>query len=75
MEKRPPSDDLLHGIALRCRSTLVCDEARSAVKEASPRGWKKLHDLAQSETDSKNLAEMLKRLNVMLSRQEMRSRA
>ena len=49
------------------------DEERSAVKEAQPpRGWRKLHDLAQSETDSKNLAEMLKRLNVMLSRQEMK---
>ena len=43
------------------------------MKEAQPpRGWKKLHDLAQSETDSKSLAGMVMRLNVMLSRQEMK---
>jgi hypothetical protein len=43
------------------------------VKEAQPpRGWKKLHDLAQSETDSKNLAGIVMRLNFMLSRQEMK---
>ena len=35
-----------------------------------PRGWKKLRDLAQNETDPEKLATMLKRLNVMLRKQE-----
>jgi hypothetical protein len=44
------------------------------MKEASPpRGWKKLRDLAQNETDPQKLAAMLKRLNVMLSKQEKKA--
>jgi len=63
-----------HGIALSCRSTLVCDEGRSTVDESSPpREWKELHDLAQKETDPKKLAAMLKRLDVMLSKQEKKA--
>jgi len=36
-------------------------------KHSNRGGWKKFHELAQRETDSKNLAGMVMRLNVMLS--------
>jgi hypothetical protein len=49
----------------------ISARGRSAVNELSPpRGWKKLRDLAQNETDPEKLATMLTRLNVMLSKQE-----
>ena len=42
-------------------------------ESSPPRGWKKLHDLAQKETDPKKLAAMLKRLNDMLTKQEKKA--
>jgi hypothetical protein len=36
----------------------------------APRGWKKLHDLAQNESDPKKLATLIDRLNSLLDDHE-----
>jgi hypothetical protein len=37
-----------------------------------PRGWKKLHDLAQNESDPATLAILIERLNSLLDDQQKR---
>jgi hypothetical protein len=36
----------------------------------APRGWKKLHDLAQNESDPRKLATLIERLNSLLDDHE-----
>jgi hypothetical protein len=46
-------------------------KARPYMKQSSaPRGWKKLHDLAQNESDPKKLATLIERLNSVLDHHE-----
>jgi hypothetical protein len=39
-------------------------------QSAPPRGWKKLHDLAQNESDPTTLATLIERLNSLLDDQQ-----